>query len=480
MKMKTLTYVLLPFLMVGVFFSPTLNAEDAASPDAIMNRLINLKPEEIAAHVAKLKEQVIALEAESNTLRTQAKAKDDARVAMGEQFTPLLAALKQHVTVLDAESKSLRDQAKAKDDARIAMENQFNPLLPFVEAMQPKEKPAMPKTAGADDMKMAMDGEKHVNFMDDILPILEARCMSCHRQDSRKGGLSLSTFGSMMEGGSSGEVLMAAGNPDGSRMFQMVLQEIDPIMPPKGKPLDDDQLELIRKWINTGLRERADSKVKVAKMEKKEPNPVFIAAAVSDGPPPMPEVQLAAYTSDTIRPNAARSMAISPTAPLMALGGDKQVLLFNIDDFTLIGVLPFEEGEIYTMTFSLNGEMLFVGGGLVGDSAAASLYQIRTGKRVGTYGKGYDTILAGDISPDHKMLALGGPDNKVRVYDTDTGEMFYELTSHTDWIYSIKFSPDGELLASADRSGGLFYWQASNGRAVEPLKGHTKAINDMA
>ncbi len=514
MKMKFLTYVLLPLLMMGVVFSPALHAEEAASPDAVIKHLMNLKPDEIAAHLEKLKVQAAALETESKTLREQAKAKDTARLALvpefaplvaalklqttsleaesktlreqakakdsanlalGPQFTPLIAALKLQATAIETESKTLREQAKAKDVARAKVDAQFAPLVPFLEAMKPKAAPSGGK------MKMAADkGVKHVNYMDDILPIFEARCFSCHRDDKRKGGLSLSTFSQMMEGGSSGEVTIAAGDPDGSRLYQMVLQEIDPVMPPRGKPLSDPELELIKKWIDSGLREQANSQVKVAKKEMKVPTAIFSAAAKVEGPPPMPEVKLAAYSSNVIRPSAARAMTISPTAPLMALGGSEQVLLFNIDNFTLLGVLPFEEGEIYTMTFSRNGEMLFVGGGREGDTAAAALFTVRTGERVGTYGKGYDTVLAGDISPDHAMLALGGPDNKVRVYDTADGEMLYECTSHTDWIYSLKFSPDGELLGSADRAGGLYYWQASNGRAVEPLKGHTKAINDMA
>ena len=411
-------------------------AEDAPTADAVIQELMKLSPEEVAAHVN---------------------------------------ALKAKLATLNAESAPLKQNADALDAARVTAEAMILPYQTFITAMLPKEAPAAPEM----EVKMAAD-EKPVNFNDDIRPILEARCFQCHRDDKREGGLTMSSFTNLTAGGSSGQVLLAAGNPDGSRLFQMVLQEIDPIMPPRGKPLDDDQLDLIRAWIQSGLREKSDSKVVLAKVEDKEPNPIFVAAQISDGPPPMPEVQLAAYETETIRPHAARSMAVSPTATLMAIGADQQVLLYNLETFALLGVLPFEEGEIYTMTFSLNGEMLFVGGGREGDTAAAVLYDVRSGTRVGTYGTGYDTILSGDISPDHKMLAIGGPDRTVRVYNTNNGEMLYELTDHTDWIYAIRFSPDGELLSTADRQGGLFFWQASNGRAVEPLKGHNKAINDMA
>jgi hypothetical protein len=424
------TISIVTFVIAGLL--APVHAEDAMSPDSLIEQLMQLPPAEIAGHIN---------------------------------------ALKAQVTALESESKTLKDKAVGLDQQRKTAESQILPYQNFMKAMAPKPKP---KT------EIIMAVEKNINFLDDILPIFEARCFKCHRDDKREGGLTMSTFSNMMAGGSSGEVVLAAGNPDGSRLFQMVLQEIDPIMPPRGKPLDDDQLDLIQKWIESGMRERSDSKIKLAKAEKKEANPIFIAAAISDGPPPMPEVELAAYKTETIRPHAARALAVSPTSTLMAIGGDQQILLYNLEDFTLLGVLPFEEGEIYTIKFSVNGEMLFAGGGREGDTAAAVLYDVRTSKRVGTYGRGYDTILSGDISPDHAMLAIGGPDRKVRVYDTADGELLYELSPHTDWIYAIRFSPDGELLSTADRQGGLFFWQAANGREVGPMKGHNKAINDMA
>ena len=420
-------------------------AEEAKAPDAIIQELMQLGPEAVAAHIAKLKGDVAALEQQAKALRDEA-------------------------TALDAQSKQASDL--------------MQPYLVFQEAMAPKPAKVPATAMAAEPMEKPeteatmAKGERPVNFMDDIMPIFEQRCFQCHRDDKREGGLTMSTFANLMTGGSSGQTLLAAGNPSGSRLFQMVLQEIDPIMPPRGNPLDDDQLDLIEKWINSGLRERSDSKVKVAKKEDTN-RPVFIAAEIADGPPPMPEVQLAAYHSDAIRPSVARAMAVSPTATLMALGGDKQILLYNTENFEFLGTLPFDEGEVYTMTFSLNGEMLFAGGGKEGAEAAAVLYNVRTGERVGTYGRGFDTILAGDISPDHRMLAVGGPDRKIRVYDTASGDMLFELASHTDWIYAIKFSPDGELLSSADRAGGVFFWQAANGRAVETVKGHNKAVNDM-
>ncbi|PCJ61998.1 MAG: hypothetical protein COA73_07110 [Candidatus Hydrogenedentota bacterium] len=430
-------YSLLSVLVAGqVFTNPSATAQDAPKPDQVITNMMNLSPAEIAAHLKALKDQ-------ENSLRAQAK--------------------------------KLREQAAALDVQDKTIQKSLQSVNGFVKAMAPAPaEPAMVKPAVQTAEKPSF------NYIDNILPIFEARCIKCHGNDKREGGLSLATFGHMQTGGSSGEQLIVPGDPDGSRMFQLVLQEMDPVMPPEGKPMSDEQLDLMEAWIESGARSNADAKVKVAKVEKKAPNPVFLAAEIKDGPPPMPEVPLTAYKTSAQRGIAVRAMATSSTAPLLATGGDHQILLYNLDTYKMIGALPFPEGDIYSMTFSFNGELLLVCGGVNGGSAAAVIYDIRKAKRVGSYGKGYDSMLAGDISPDHRMVALGGPDKKVRVYDTNDGALLYEMDKHTDWVQSIRFSPDGELLATSDRGGGLYYWQAANGRFVEPLPGHNSAIHDMA
>jgi WD40 repeat protein len=406
------------------------------SPDAVLNQLMQLPPAEIAAHIATLKKQLAEVE---------------------------------------SQSKGLKDQAAALDAKRKTVEGNLQPYTVLIKAMAPKP----PKTQ-ATPAVMNAGGQTNLNFADHVLPIFEARCMKCHNQDKRKGGLSLATYGLMGDGGSSGEPLFTAGEADDSYIIALITQSEDPIMPPEGKgdPLAADQVDLIRQWIDSGARAQADSKVLLARKEKKVANPVFLAAEFADTPP-MPEVGLAAFQSSAKRGLTARAMATSQTAPLLAVGGDRQVLLYDIENMKLLGVLPYAEGEIFSLSFSLNGELLLAAGGIGGKSGTAVVWNVRTGERVGTYGKFYDTLYAADISPDHKMVAVGGTSRKVKVFDAADGELLYEMDKHNDWVYSIKFSPDGELLATADRAGGLYYWQAANGRFVEPLNGHNGPIHDM-
>ncbi len=180
------------------------------------------------------------------------------------------------------------------------------------------------------------------------------------------------------------------------------------------------------------------------------------------------------------RPPMARSLATSPWAPLVAVTSQRQVLLYNTTTLDLVGVLPFPEGQPNVVRFSRDGRLLLAGGGRPAASGKVVVWDVTTGERVFEVGKEFDAVLAADISPDHKRIALGGPQRLVRVYSTETGELQYEITKHTDWVLAIEFSPDGVLLATADRNGGLCVWEAETGHEYLTLNGHTAAVNAVS
>jgi WD40 repeat protein/FtsZ-binding cell division protein ZapB len=447
-------------LAAGSLFSAVLvgqaKAEEAApaepNVDALLDELVKLKPEQVAAKLAELKQQLADLQAQAVAKRQEADRIDAQTKASQER----LAALEGHVKALAG-----LFAAPAEGEA----------------TMMAAAAPA-PSPAPAEPMKEEAAKAVTVNFAEHILPIVKARCASCHNEDKRRGGLSLESHASALAGGSSGAVI-APGDPDGSRLLRLVMRVEEPNMPPSGDPLTEEQINLIREWIAQGAPADASAKVMASEKKTATDAPVFVAASFSDTPP-VPEKPLPAPSTEVGKPVVARAVAASPRAEIVAVGGYRQVLVYSLENNQLLGALPFPEGDILTLTFSVNGEVLLAGGGEPGASGIVVAWNIRTGERMGQYGEGYDTVLAADISPDHTMVAVGGPNKVVRVYSAKDGSELYKLDAHTDWIYAVKFSPDGELLASADRAGTLLLWQAANGRPVEALRGHTGAINGLA
>ena len=79
--------------------------------------------------------------------------------------------------------------------------------------------------------------------------ILKKNCFACHGQ-SKASGLDLRTRESMLKGGQRGPALTPA-NPKRSFLFSMASHSAQPSMPP-GKKLADDDIEVLRQWIEKG------------------------------------------------------------------------------------------------------------------------------------------------------------------------------------------------------------------------------------
>lgn len=324
----------------------------------------------------------------------------------------------------------------------------------------------------------AADPKSKVTFDQQVMPILTQHCVGCHKGDSGKGGLDLSTYAKTMEGGASGEVVKP-GDADGSRLWRLTAHKEQPFMPPKLPVIPKEQLDTLAMWINQGALENAGSKPKAVK-----PKAEVGLMSVKRGKPdvvPMPTKPLNRNpVVVSTKANAVIAMAASPWAPLLAVGGQKQILLYHGDTFELIGVLPFTYGTPTSLKFSRNGSLLLAGGGRGGQSGKVVVFDVKTGEQIIEVGNETDAVLAADISADQQLIALGSPNKMVRIYSTKDGTLVSEMKKHTDWIYAVEFSPDGVLLATADRSGGLMVWEAATGREFYNLRGHTAAVLDVS
>lgn len=96
------------------------------------------------------------------------------------------------------------------------------------------------------------DSRRSVDFASQIRPVLKARCFACHGPLKESGGLRLDTAQSLIRGGDSGAGI-TPGNPTESELLHRITSEDSSVrMPPEGEPLTGDQIELIRRWIDTG------------------------------------------------------------------------------------------------------------------------------------------------------------------------------------------------------------------------------------
>lgn len=320
---------------------------------------------------------------------------------------------------------------------------------------------------------------KKITYDEHVKPILRQKCFACHNPDTKSSGLDLTTYTNLMLGGASGEVIDPGSAAD-SYLYMVVNHETEPYMPPNSDKLPAEMLAIIKAWIDGGAPENAGSKPLVSKKPKMDFSLKSAPTGKPEGPPPMPERLSLAPVVHTATTSAVTALATSPWAPLAAVAGQKQVLLYNTQTLELLGVLPFPEGVPHVLKFSRSGGLLLAGGGQGGALGRVVVWNVKTGERVFEVGDELDVVLAADISADQSMIALGGPARVVRVYSTADSKLLYELRKHTDWIHTIEFSPDGVLLATGDRSGGVLVWEARTGREYLNLVAHKGAISSVS
>lgn len=318
-----------------------------------------------------------------------------------------------------------------------------------------------------------------VTYEEHIKPILRENCFLCHNQDEAENDFAMDSYARVMQGGAGGAAIVP-GDPDASRLWRLVSHQESPEMPPEDDKLPDDALALIKAWIAGGALENAGSKPHVSK------KPAFdLTIGTGSGNPTQAAImpkrlsrQPAVYTT---RGMAVTSIAASPWAPLVAIAGHNQILLYHTDSGSLLGVLPFPEGIAHDLKFSRNGALLLAAGGHAAKSGSVVVFDVRSGRRAIDIGDELDTVLAADLIEDHSRIALGGPQKVIRIYSTaDASEPLHEIRKHTEWIYAIEFSPDGVLLATADRNGGLLVWEAETAREYLDLRGHGAAVTDVS
>ncbi len=90
--------------------------------------------------------------------------------------------------------------------------------------------------------------QTNVSYANDVQPILQSRCGSCHMGEFTSKDLNMDTYNNLMAGSQNGPVIVAGNAKDSLLVKKISSGE----MPKRGPKLTPAQVQVIEVWINAG------------------------------------------------------------------------------------------------------------------------------------------------------------------------------------------------------------------------------------
>lgn len=96
-----------------------------------------------------------------------------------------------------------------------------------------------------------------MSFKEDVFPILERRCLACHKPDgegAKTSGLLLDSYAGVMKGTNNGPVVIP-GKTLTSNLLVLVEGKAAIRMPHKERALTKCEVDILHKWIAQGAKD---------------------------------------------------------------------------------------------------------------------------------------------------------------------------------------------------------------------------------
>ena len=104
----------------------------------------------------------------------------------------------------------------------------------------------------ADEVKLPPPANRQIDFVKDVQPIFAAACYSCHGSEKQKSSYRLDAKASALASGDIGQAIVPGKSAESPLIHYVAGLEEDLLMPAEGERLTDEQIGILRAWIDQG------------------------------------------------------------------------------------------------------------------------------------------------------------------------------------------------------------------------------------
>jgi tricorn protease-like protein len=164
-----------------------------------------------------------------------------------------------------------------------------------------------------------------------------------------------------------------------------------------------------------------------------------------------------------------RRVSVSRDGKLAATSTwEKDVRLWDLAKGCELGGFTLDKSVVNGMVLSPDAKLVACGG----SDGFMRLFEPKSGAMVkAAAGKGW--IDAVDRSDDGRLLATAGREAQIILWSW-TGEKIRSLTDMTSAITALALSPDGRWVVACGKKAAPLVWSTETGKVVAALEGHEK------
>jgi WD40 repeat protein len=320
-----------------------------------------------------------------------------------------------------------------------------------------------PLTSRAEDLAGKIDPVpvelgRPVSFEDDILPILDSKCIACHNVAISESRLNLEDVPNMLKGGKHGPALIPK-DPDKSLLYLVAARAAQPVMPPlpnkvSAEALTPQEVGILRQWILEGAPGAAGTSSQAMPFQSISPRlQSTYALAVSH------QAQYAAVS----RANQIDLYDV-PAGQRLARLTDPLLSEVKVGDRVLYPNGAAHQDFVHALAFHPQRAML----------ASAGYREVKLWRRSDQIVKQKfaigAVITAVAVSPNQEWLAVALADHSIKLMKVADGAAGPVLSGHTAPVTALQFSADSVQLFSAGADKLVKQWTIADGQLVKTLE----------